>query len=99
MNPKIVAWSPAWKLTTVLQVTPPPRPSTKNVSKPPSEPSAPDRKLDPSPPSSTFVPEETASASSPGPPFRKTLGTAARIATPSLPGHRYWYCSDWTGPV
>ena len=44
VKPKIVAMSPWWKLTMMLQVTTPPRPSTKNVSAPPSAPFPPTRK-------------------------------------------------------
>ena len=81
-KPKIVAWSPEWKLTMVLHVSTLPRPSTKNVSWLPA-PVPPTRKLEPPPPSSTLIPLETASASPPAPPLRNTFGVVAAIATAS----------------
>jgi len=74
VKPNRAKLSPWWKLTMVLQVDAPPRPSTKKVS---------------APPSSTLVPPWTWSASLPVPPRRNTLGVAAVIAASAGLAQRY----------
>ena len=96
-KPKIVAELPWWKLTIELQVTPPPRPSTKNVSFEFGS-LLPTRKFDPVDPSSTFRPPCTTSASSPPAPFRNVFAAFAETATLSELPQIYCQFSPSTGP-